>query len=46
MPMTQKGTKIMKALKKEYGVKKGESVFYAMKSKGSIKGVDRKRKGK
>lgn len=46
MPMTKKGTKIMKALKKEYGEKKGETVFYAMRSKGSITGVDRKRKRK
>jgi len=29
---------------KEYGAKKGESVFYASKNKGTIKGVDRRKK--
>ncbi len=40
MPLTKKGRKIMKNMKKEYGAKKGESVFYASKNKGRIKGVD------
>lgn len=39
MPLNKKGTKIMKAMKKEYGKKKGEKVFYASKNKGTIKGV-------
>jgi len=43
MPMTKKGNKIMKAMKKEYGKKKGESVFYASKNKGTIKGVEKKK---
>ena len=43
MPLTEKGKKIMKAMKKQYGKKKGETVFYASKNKGKIKGVDRKR---
>ena len=44
MPLTEKGKKIMKSMKKQYGKKKGETVFYASKNKGKIKGVDRKRK--
>ena len=32
----------MANMKKEYGNKKGESVFYASENKGSIKGVDKK----
>lgn len=42
MPMTEKGSKIMAAMKKKYGKKKGESVFYASKEKGTIKGVEKK----
>lgn len=44
MPMTKKGKKIMKSMKEEYGSKKGEQVFYASKNKGTIKGVDKKKK--
>jgi len=33
MPLTKKGKKILKAMKKEYGSKKGESVFYASENK-------------
>lgn len=44
MPKTAKGKKIMKAMKKEYGSKKGEKVFYASKNKGTIKGVEKSRK--
>lgn len=40
MPMTKKGKKIMRAMKRQYGKKKGEQVFYASKNKGSIKGVE------
>ncbi len=43
MPLNTKGKKIMKSMKKQYGKKKGETVFYASKNKGKIKGVDRKR---
>ena len=35
----QKGKKIMKSMKKQYGKKKGEKIFYASKNKGVIKGV-------
>jgi|TARA_Y100000004_G_C8707961_1_gene324608 hypothetical protein len=44
MPLTDKGKKIMKSMKKQYGKKKAEAVFYASKNKGKIKGVDKKRK--
>lgn len=39
MPATKKGEKIKRAMKKEYGEKKGEQVFYASANKGKIKGV-------
>tara|TARA_R100000655_G_C2876502_1_gene174406 strand:- start:174 stop:344 length:171 start_codon:yes stop_codon:yes gene_type:complete len=45
MPLTTKGKKIMKAMKKQYG-KKAEEVFYASKNKGVIKGVDKAKKTK
>lgn len=44
MPLTKKGKKIMSAMKKEYGKKKAEAVFYASKNKGTIKGVEKKSK--
>lgn len=44
MPLTKKGSKIKKAMTKEYGNKKGEKVFYASRNKGVIKGVDKKKK--
>jgi len=40
MPLTGKGKKIMANMKKEYGSKKGEDVFYASRNKGTITGVD------
>ena len=43
MPKTAKGKKIMRAMKKTYGKKKGERVYYASKQKGTIKGVCGKR---
>lgn len=39
MPLNAKGRKILKAMKKQYGAKKGKSVFYASENKGTIKGV-------
>lgn len=36
----------MKAMKSEYGSKKGEQVFYASKNKGIIKGVEKGAKHK
>jgi len=44
MPLTSKGKKIMKSMKKQYGNKKAEQVFYASKNKGVIKGVDKTKK--
>ena len=40
MPLTPKGKKIKVAMKKQYGAKKGEQVFYASKNKGTITGTD------
>ncbi len=43
MPLTDKGKKIKKAMKKQYGKKKGEKIFYASANKGTITGIDKKR---
>jgi hypothetical protein len=40
MPLTEKGSKIKSAMQEKYGKEKGESVFYASRNKGTIKGVD------
>jgi hypothetical protein len=40
MPLTEKGSKVLSAMKEEYGPEKGESVFYASRNKGTISGVD------
>jgi len=40
MPLTDKGEEIKANMEKEYGAKKGESVFYASKNAGTISGVD------
>ena len=40
MPLNAKGKKIMTALKKQYG-DKAEDVFYAMKQKKKITGVEK-----
>lgn len=46
MPLTKKGRKIMKAMKKTYknkgGSKKAKQVFYASENKGIIKGTHKK----
>jgi len=39
MPLNAKGKKIKAAMKREYGSKKGEQVFYASENKGTVKGV-------
>ena len=39
MPLNKKGKKIKKAMVKQYGKKKGQSVFYAMENSGKLKGV-------
>lgn len=46
MPLTDKGKKIKRAMQKEYGSKKGESVFYASINSGKITGVEGKRSKK
>ena len=42
MPLTEKGKKILKSMKEEYGKEKGEKVFYKSLNKGTIKGVHKK----
>lgn len=44
MPLTKKGQKIKRAMRKQYGAKAGERVFYASQNKGTIRGTHRKRK--
>lgn len=44
MPLTPKGKKIEHAMEHEYGEKKGKQVFYASKNKGTISGVEGKKK--
>ena len=41
MPLTPKGSKILRAMEQEYGAKKGKAVFYASANKGTISGVHR-----
>ena len=41
MPLTPKGKKIIAAMVKQYGKKKGKEVFYASKNKGTIEGVEK-----
>lgn len=43
MPLTDKGSKILKNMKREYGAKKGKSVFYASINKGTISGAEKTR---
>ena len=43
MPLTKKGTKIKKAMEKQYGKKRGEQVFYASQNKGTTKGTHKKK---
>jgi len=44
MPLTPKGKKIMKSMKKTYKTtKKTEEVFYSSVNKGKIKGVHKKK---
>lgn len=43
MPLTSKGRSILAAMRKQYG-KRAKQVFYASRNKGTISGVDRRRK--
>ena len=45
MPLNKKGKKIKKAMVKQYGKKKGESVFYAMENSGKLRKVIKARGG-
>jgi len=40
MPITKKGAKILSAMKKEYGAKKGEAVYFASIVKGKVRGAE------
>jgi hypothetical protein len=40
MPLSEKGKKILRAMSRQYGKKKGKQVFYASINKGTIKGAD------
>lgn len=42
--LTAKGTKILGAMRSEYGDKKGTSVFYASINKGTVTGAEKLRK--
>jgi len=43
MPLTEKGQKILAAMKKQYGTEKGKQVFYASQQKGTITGTHEKK---
>ena len=43
MTYTNKGAKIKKEMKKFYGKKKGEKIFFASKNKGIITNIYKKR---
>jgi hypothetical protein len=45
MPLTEKGQRILKEMKDEYGPEKGREVFYASLNKGTISGVEEKSGG-
>jgi hypothetical protein len=46
MPLTAKGKKLKEKFEKQYGKKKGQSVFYAMENSGKLKKVVKARGGK
>ena len=41
MPLTNKGKDIMQSMKRTYGGRKGEQVFYATRNAGKIEGVEK-----
>jgi hypothetical protein len=43
MPLTEKGKKIRRKMREQYGEEKGDRVFYASQNKGTIKGTHRRR---
>jgi hypothetical protein len=44
MPLTKKGKKIKRSLVAQYGKKKGTSILYAGKNKGTFTGIDKGRR--
>lgn len=42
MPLTAKGAKVRAAMRKNYGEKKGDEVFYAWMTKHKKKGLHKK----
>jgi len=44
MPLNKKGKTILEKMVKEYGPKKGKSVFYASENAKKIKGVTKAKK--
>jgi hypothetical protein len=44
MPLTKKGRKVLAAMKKSYGAKKGKAVFYASANAGTISGVHKRKR--
>jgi len=45
MPLTKKGKKIRRNMRRVYGTKeKGDNVFYASINKGKVEGAERKTK--
>jgi len=44
MPLTKKGKKILRSMKKEYGPERGKQVFYASQNAGKITGTHKKKK--
>lgn len=43
MSLTKKETKVKRAMRKQYGAKKGEQVFYASVNKGKLGTASKKR---
>lgn len=39
MPLTKKGKKVIRAMRKQYGKKKGTQIFYASINSGKLKGM-------
>ena len=46
MPLTAKGKKIMKTMKKHYGAEKGKKIFYAMVAEGKLTKVEGKKRAR
>ena len=42
MPLNKKGEELLKKLIRQYGFKKGKSIFYAMEKKKKVKSVTKK----